>query len=277
MQLRIRHTTGYHYDAGAGASYNEARMTPLTDAGQFVLHTRLDISPVPWTYAYQDYWGTSVTSFEVHEAHEDLRVISTSLVETSRTDPEPEGLSWDDLPAHRDEQIELLGIDKWVEPAVDLDMLVERLRAESATPADFAHSISTIIHDEIRYVPGSTQVTTTAADAWEAKSGVCQDMAHLMIGCLRRVGIPARYVSGYLHPAKDPVIGETVEGESHAWIEWWDGEWVGFDPTNETFPGDRHVVAARGRNYADNPPLRGIFSTAGGSELFVGVEITRTR
>lgn len=277
MQLRIRHTTGYTYDAGAVASYNEARMTPLTTAGQYVLHTRMDITPVPWMFAYQDYWGTSVTAFEVHEMHTDLRVVATSLVETSRSEPTPEHVSWETLPLVRDEHIELLAIDDWVKPAPGLDDESARLRSSAATPSDFARSVCELVHDQIKYVPGSTEVTTVAADAWEAKTGVCQDMAHMTIGCLRQAGIPARYVSGYLHPSKDPVIGEPIAGESHAWIEWWDGEWVGFDPTNEMFPGDRHVAVARGRNYKDSPPLRGIFSTTGGSDLFVGVEITRTR
>lgn len=277
MQLRIRHTTGYTYDAGAAASYNEARMTPLTTPDQYVLHTRLDVTPVPWMFAYQDYWGTQVTSFEVHEKHNDLRVVSTSLVETSRTDPTPDGLEWSDLPGVRDEHIELLGLDNWVKPSDDLVAAVSVLRQRSARPGHYARSVCEFIHSKVKYVTGSTEVTTTAADAWEARAGVCQDMVHLTVGCLRREGIPARYVSGYLHPSEDPEIGATVEGESHAWVEWWDGEWVGFDPTNESFPGERHVVVARGRNYADCPPLRGIFSTAGGSELFVGVEITRTR
>lgn len=275
--MRIRHTTGYHYALGAGASYNEARMTPLTTTGQFVLHSRIDISPVPWTFAYQDYWGTAVTAFEVHEMHKDLQVVSTSLVEISRGEPTPHGLSWEELLATRDENFELLATDNWVEPAADLEARAGELRASSATPSDFARAICALVHANVKYVPGSTEVTTTAADAWGAKAGVCQDLAHLTIGCLRKAGIPARYVSGYLHPSKEPELGATVQGESHAWIEWWDGEWVGFDPTNEVFPGDRHVMVARGRNYADCPPLRGIFSTAGGSDLFVGVEITRTR
>lgn len=277
MQLRVRHTTGYTYDAGAVASYNEARMTPLTTGGQFVLHTRMDVAPVPWMFAYQDYWGTAVTAFEVHEMHTDLRVVSTSLVETSRPEPTPHGVTWDGLPSVRDEHIELLGIDKWVKPATGLAEEVERLRATSATPSELARSVCELVHGQIKYVPGSTEVTTSAADAWEAKTGVCQDMAHMTIGCLRSVGIPARYVSGYLHPRKEPTIGETVAGESHAWIEWWDGEWIGFDPTNQIFPGDRHVMVARGRNYRDCPPLRGIYSTSGGSKLVVGVEITRIR
>jgi transglutaminase-like putative cysteine protease len=126
-------------------------------------------------------------------------------------------------------------------------------------------------------VEGATEVTTDAADAWKGKSGVCQDFAHLALGVLREARIPARYVSGYLHPSTDPVVGEEVTGESHAWIEWWDGDWVGFDPTNARPAGEQHVLVARGRDYEDVPPLRGIYSTRGESELFVGVEITRLR
>lgn len=133
------------------------------------------------------------------------------------------------------------------------------------------------LHDSIRYVEGATEVTTVAADAWEARTGVCQDFAHLTLGVLREARIPARYVSGYLHPSADPVVGEEVVGESHAWIEWWDGDWVGWDPTNARPVGEQHVLVARGRDYEDVPPLRGIYSTRGDSELFVDVEITRLR
>ncbi len=100
-------------------------------------------------------------------------------------------------------------------------------------------------------------------------------MAHLVIGGLRLLGVPARYVSGYLHPRQEPVVGETVGGESHAWVEWWDGDWHGYDPTNDDEPGDRHVVVATGRDYGDVRPLSGIFTGAGTSSMFVDVQVTR--
>jgi transglutaminase-like putative cysteine protease len=100
-------------------------------------------------------------------------------------------------------------------------------------------------------------------------------MAHLVIGGLRQLGIPARYVSGYLHPDSEPQIGENVRGESHAWIEWWDGSWRGWDPTNDTAPADRHIIVATGRNYADVKPLSGIFTGAGKSTMSVDVQVTR--
>jgi len=126
------------------------------------------------------------------------------------------------------------------------------------------------------YQTGATGVHTAAADAWAAGSGVCQDYAHLALGALRGMGIPARYVSGYLHPRADAEIGETLAGESHAWVEWWQGGWVGFDPTNDTPATDRHVVVARARDYRDVPPIRGLLAgPAGTSTLTVTVETTR--
>lgn len=277
MQLRIRHTTGYHYESGAMASFNEARMTPMTTSEQYVLRSRLEISPTPWSYEYRDYWGTTVTSFEVHDPHQDLTVVSTSIVDTQGTVPEPHGVGWDALDAVKDEWCEYLAMSSWVDVSDDLVSDLNQLPSTFATPGDYARAVFELVHSRIRYLPGTTEVTTTAAEAWAAESGVCQDFAHVAIGALRWAGIPARYVSGYLHPSPDPVIGDEVAGESHAWIDWWDGEWIGWDPTNAIAAGPRHVVVAKGRDYADSPPLRGIFSTAGGSELFVGVEITRLK
>ena len=114
-----------------------------------------------------------------------------------------------------------------------------------------------------------------ATEAWNTKIGVCQDFAHVTLGALRAVGIPARYVSGYLHPAKEPKIGEKVVGESHAWVEWFSGDWYGYDPTNMLEIAERHVLIARGRDYRDVSPLRGVYAGAGANGVFVTVEITR--
>lgn len=124
------------------------------------------------------------------------------------------------------------------------------------------------------YVPGSTGVHTSAEAAWEVRQGVCQDMAHLSVGLLRRLGVPARYVSGYLQPRADLPVGESVTGESHAWVEWWAGDWRAWDPTNGRPVGADHVVVGRGRDYDDVPP-RGVHSGPGGGELVVSVEFTR--
>ncbi len=125
------------------------------------------------------------------------------------------------------------------------------------------------------YRRGVTRVSTSAVEAWEQGEGVCQDFAHLTLALLRAMRIPARYVSGYLHPHEDAVIGKPFVGESHAWVEWWSGSWVRFDPTNAIAAGERHVVVGRGRDYGDVAPLKGIYSGAPAGDLEVTVELTR--
>jgi transglutaminase-like putative cysteine protease len=277
MQLKIVHTTGFTYEGGAAASYNEARLTPQTGHGQIVVHSRLDVHPAPWTWSYRDYWGSQVTAFEVLDPHDSLTVTATATVHTESREQPSERLSWEQLRTDRvtDRFTELLQIRDRVRAPHDLAARFEEIRAASPDPASAARSICSLIHDEVDYVVGSTDVHARAADSWEARAGVCQDMAHLVIGGLRQLGIPARYVSGYLHPNQEPEIGAAVSGESHAWIEWWNGGWQGYDPTNDTAPAERHVVIATGRNYADVRPLSGIFTGAGTSSMFVDVTVTR--
>ena len=118
-------------------------------------------------------------------------------------------------------------------------------------------------------------MSSSALEALNQQAGVCQDYAHLSIGLLRSAGIPARYVSGYLHTGKDARPGDTVSGESHAWVEAWLGDWWPFDPTNGVAVGERHAVVGRGRDYADVPPLKGVHATGRPEALEVEVNITR--
>jgi len=275
MQLRVRHTTGYRYPEGAIASFNEARMTPMTTADQIVLRSRVEVTPTPWMTEYRDYWGSVVTAFEVHEPHDELLVVATSTIQTSGAAAVEQRVPWEALDAVRDRHVEFLTVSDWVKPPADLLSELEPARGQAPTPSAYAHAVCDFVNDRLSYVEGATEVTSTGADAWHARSGVCQDFAHIALGVLRSAGIPARYVSGYLHPTQDPVIGDEVAGESHAWIEWWDGAWIGFDPTNDRPADQHHVVVARGRDYDDVPPLRGIYSTRGDSELFVNVAVTR--
>jgi transglutaminase-like putative cysteine protease len=142
-------------------------------------------------------------------------------------------------------------------------------------PHAAARAVCDAINDIVEYVPGVTSVHTDAAEVWVTRQGVCQDFAHLTLGALRSLGIPARYVSGYLHPPPDAALGQTVEGQSHAWVEWWAGDWVPYDTTQATTVGENHVVVARGRDYGDVSPLKGIYAGGASSELFVTVEVTR--
>ncbi|NGZ99459.1 transglutaminase family protein [Nocardioides sp. W3-2-3] len=144
-----------------------------------------------------------------------------------------------------------------------------------SAPGEAARAVCRLVHRQIDFLPGATDVESPAVLAWEQRAGVCQDMVHLAIGGLRTLGIPARYVSGYVHPVEDPVVGETVAGDSRAWLEWWDDGWQGFDPSTDTAPNERYVAIGHGRDYGDVPPLRGIYTGAQTARLDVSVEITR--
>ena len=277
MQLRIAHTTGFEYDGKANTSFNEARLTPLTLPGQIVVHSRVEVSPTPWAYTYKDYWGSQVTAFEVLDPHTSLTVTSSATVHTDRSPVGDPVMSWAEI---RDEAVadihtEYLTLPERVVPTEDLVAAARDIAKASASPGEAAREVCALVYREVKYVSGSTTVDAFGAHAWAERSGVCQDMAHIVIGALRAIDIPTRYVSGYLHPKVDPVVGESAKGESHAWVEWWDDGWRGFDPTNDTEPGDRHVIVATGRDYNDVKPLSGIFSGSGTSRMFVDVQVTR--
>lgn len=279
-RLRIVHRTGYDYVNRVSMSYNEARMTPLTDQNQVVLESTLEIRPTHALVSnYRDYWGTRVTSFDMQFPHEALDVSATTTVEVFRSDPAASEELLLDWPQMHAEDIRNEFAD-WL-PQTQLsstgDEVQERVRELVAGlgPHQAARAVFDWLHEQMEYVQGVTGVHSNAEEAWLERKGVCQDLAHLAIGALRGLGIPAQYVSGYLHPRPGAGIGETVRGESHAWIEWYDGEWRGWDPTNGSPVGDYHVSVARGRDYRDVPPLKGILSGGGGSEPHVSVEITR--
>jgi transglutaminase-like putative cysteine protease len=278
-RYRIEHTSHYRYDTDVAASFNEARLTPLSTRWQEPLESTLRIEQATWQYQYVDYWGTPVRVFEVTRPHRELVVSARSLVEVeARTRPRPpDGIGWAEIAAtHVTQEFgEYLAQTPSTHPPDGLAVLA-REYAAIRTPAETARAISTAVHEEMTYLPGSTGVSTVAAQAWAARSGVCQDYAHLVVGALRSVGIPARYVSGYLHPSTTPEVGRVEVGESHAWVEWWVGEWMAHDPTNDADVADRHVMVGSGRDYADVPPIKGI--VAGSpvtADLQVTVEITR--
>lgn len=275
-RVRIVHHTGYAYDLPTVASFNEARMSPVSDEDQRVLEHRVEISPKAWTQKYTDYWGTQVIAFELHQPHTRLDVIMTSVVEVDRKPGLGAGLCWDDLcsPAVEESFAEYLVLSDRVDPGPEARELLSGMMLSTRGPAECAPLIGHMIHDRVRYVTGSTTVHTRAREAWDARAGVCQDLAHLMVGALRLAKIPARYVSGYVMPDIGAPVGEARVGESHAWVEYWDGRWVAYDPTTVRVPGDAHVRVGSAPDYSMVPPLRGVFNGSPGSTLFVDVEIT---
>jgi transglutaminase-like putative cysteine protease len=276
-RLRVNHVTGFTYDGQAHASYNEARMTPMTTLQQITLFSQVEVAPAAAasTWRYLDYWGSQVTVFDLQRAHHQLKVTAASMVETNPAQ-RPEPVGWDAVRARStvDRHAEMLTATP--RTTVNAELLDQAARlADGARPDDAARAIADWVHDNVAYVPGSTGVQTGAQEAWDLRKGVCQDIAQLTAALVRGVGIPTRYVSGYLHPRPDAGIGETVEGQSHAWVEWWCGGWFGYDPTNAMETGVQHVIVARGREYGDVPPLKGVYNGAPSSHLGVTVEVTR--
>ena len=275
-RLRVRHTTGYRYDAPVLASYNEARLTPVTDVDQLTLEARVVTVPDAKQQRYWDYWGTQVTAFDIHVPHDSLEVTATCVVDTADERPVTDVPTWHLVrsEAVRDRYVEQLTPTPRTQPGDDAVALVQE-RTAGLDPAETARAGMELVHERVAYQPGSTGVATSAAEAWSLGQGVCQDIAHVTVGLLRAVGLPAAYVSGYLHPRPDAALGQTVTGESHAWVEVWLGSWWAYDPTNRMPAGERHVVVGRGRDYADVTPLKGVYSGTGSHSLGVTVEITR--
>lgn len=277
-RMRITHRTWFQYDGKAATSYNEARMSPRSEGRQSVLDARVEIQPAAWLYKYEDYWGSVVTAFDLQEAHESLTVVASALVETMPSAPvTPDGPSWNDLENE----------DRWHEyllptprTALDEELTALALEIKGAHDGPQAAALAAceLVQSEVEYQPGSTGVQTDAVHAWRQRSGVCQDISHLVVGLLRGMGTPARYVSGYMHPHPDGPVGEDVAGQSHAWVEWWSGTgWTGYDPTNGVPIQPRHVAVGRGREYGDVPPLKGVYSGPPSTNQGVEVRITRLR
>lgn len=278
QRLRVVHTTSISYTGVAIASFNEARMTPLSSAGQLMLRHELLVSPLARIQRYTDYWGTAVEVFDVHAAHSQLQVVATSVVDTvERWRPAP-GVSWREVRSDRvaDRLCEFLERSPVVDDAA-LDPsraeILDQMRAMPEPQVAIELAIAAV-RERLAYTPGVTHVHTSAGEAWADRAGVCQDFSHNTLSLLRAVGIPARYVSGYIH-AEDSEIGVTGLGESHAWIEAWNGDWEAHDPTNGRRVASAHVVVARGRDYRDVSPLTGIYAGPLSGDPQVLVEVTR--
>ena len=234
--------------------------------------------PATRSYRYVDYWGTAVTAFDLHAPHTELEVTASSVVETDkRRAAEGEGRRWEDLRSE--------AVRRPVRRGTHARRTTRRgagasRGSASASPSTTIRSEAVIaaanwVHSELDYVPGTTGVHSSGLDALREGKGVCQDFAHLTLILLRGMGIPSRYVSGYLHPKRKAKVGDTIDGQSHAWVQAWTGGWWNYDPTNDTEINEQYVSVGVGRDYADVTPLKGIYSGEGSTDLDVVVEITR--
>ncbi len=289
MKYRVTHRTEYRYESNVSASYGQLHLLPRDLPRQRCHSAEIVVDPMPEVYRERvDYFGNRVSYFEVREPHTSLSVAATSVVEVEER---PEGFSllgrrpWEEAreaigaSRQRDhlEAAELM-LDS---PLVEASEVYRDYAGESFTPGrpllDAVGELSSRIHADFAYRPGSTSVTTPLAEVFQKRQGVCQDFAHLGIACLRSLGLAAGYVSGYLEtraaPGRPKLLG--VDG-SHAWLSVFVPEagWLDVDPTNDQFVGPRYVVTAQGRDYGDVPPLNGVIYTEGKTEkLTVAVDV----
>jgi transglutaminase-like putative cysteine protease len=283
MRYTVYHLTHFRYDAPVSESVMEVRMQPRTESVQRCLRFELTTSPRSRVFAYQDPEGNVVHHFDVPARHRELMVVAESVVEFVSAIDIPESCdpsTWEvlDEPITRERFIEYLEPSHFARPTEALQAFGREIGLSRADdPLTVLRRLKKQIYDAFEYAQGSTRVDSHIDEALAARRGVCQDFAHVMIALVRGLGIPCRYVSGYLfHNHKGDE--RSVDGASHAWVEAWLPSlgWFGIDPTNRTLAMDRHIRVAIGRDYHDVPPTRGAFKGSARSELGVNVRVQTT-
>ncbi|MCU1313015.1 MAG: Protein containing transglutaminase-like domain, putative cysteine protease [Acidobacteriaceae bacterium] len=281
----IQHLTRFDYSHTVCESGMEIRMQPRGDGNQRCLTFSLSVSPRCRVFSYRDHLGNQVHHFDIPGDHRQLVIVAHALVEQQPLGPVPDRLSpwsWDELDrlVAQDDFWEMLLPSTFAEPTAALrELAAEWKIVRRDDPLSLLHEISKNVYNSFEYLPRSTRVDSPIDVALETRRGVCQDFAHIMIALARKVGIPCRYVSGYLYHGDSEVDsildGRGAPSATHAWVEAFLPQlgWVGFDPTNDLVVQDRHIRTALGRDYADVPPTHGLYRGKTESELSVAVHV----
>ncbi len=285
MYYSIRHLTKFRYSTHVSESLMEARMQPRSDGPQRCLTFQLMVHPRARVQFYRDYLGNMVHHFDVPGRHKQLSIVADALVDVQPIPALPPALgpaAWDELDQmiSAGDYIEMLMPSHFGQSTELLERFAQQLGVDSRDearrrdPLQMVLDLNAALYDNISYVPKSTRVDSPIDDALKSRQGVCQDFAHIMIGLARRIGIPCRYVSGYLFH-RDGDNTRSAQGATHAWVEaLLPGlGWIGLDPTNNVLASERHVRTAVGRDYADVPPTKGVFKGSADSQLSVAVRV----
>ena len=274
--FKIHHITKYEYERPVSESINEIRIYPFQCPEQEVLQHDLLVTNQPDIQVFNDYWGNKTGQFSLIEAHRQLTIESKLIVRTT-------------LPAQLRVNFHSNFAQLAEETALSLQ-LMELARPETIEKQDIMNHIcgqvfnpdkavahvvehsSEFIFKNFKYTKGITTIETTVDEILEQQQGVCQDFAHVLLQILRTLGIPCRYVSGYICPNKNGMRGE---GATHAWVEAWIPQfgWAGIDPTNNVWVTNNHVKLAVGRNFTDCSPVKGTFKGPSRQDLFVLVSV----
>lgn len=287
MKYRIRHETSYSYVEPVQLSHNMAHLQPISSSRQQVRSFKLEADPEPAVMSTRfDGWGNASHFLLIQEAHKEFHIVAESLVEVFP--PAPTDLvhtsPWETVAASMKPRPlgDLAQISQFRHASPFVPVLTtasEYARVsflEGRPLLEAASDLMHRIHTEFRYDPTATSVATPLAEVFHKRRGVCQDFSHAMIGCMRSLGLPVRYVSGYLEtkppPGKARLIGADA---SHAWVQVWCPElgWTDLDPTNDIPASERYVTVAVGRDFGDVTPLKGLLLGGGGQIVRVSVDV----
>jgi transglutaminase-like putative cysteine protease len=279
MIYSVRHLTRFRYKPAVRESIMEVRMQPRSEANQRCLGFDLKVKPDALIHQYRDFFGNVVHHFDIAGRHTELNLKAQSVVEVlsppiaqSKTPA-----TWEQLDAtvQSGAYWEMVQPSDFARPTPLLEELAREMNVQrKSTPLETLLDLNHQIKRVFAYVPNATNVDSPIDHAISERKGVCQDFAHVMIALVRCLGVPCRYVSGYLFHANGDGT-QSAEGASHAWAEaLLPGlGWTGFDPTNDMLCGERHIRVAVGRDYAEVPPTRGVYKGGGEGELTVSVTV----
>lgn len=274
--FNIHHITKYEYDRAIKESVNEIRIYPFADPAQETLHHQINITGQPEVFFIKDYWGNQAGMFNLIPLHKEMVIESKLILRTvgPSTLQLNQGASFDLLKKETANSLLLGELSTINEPGLkqSISELLNDFYQGDMTVATVIEKCGDFIFNNFQYIKGITNIETTVAEILEHRSGVCQDFAHVMLEILRSLGIPSRYVSGYICPNQNGMRGE---GATHAWVEVWipGNGWVGNDPTNNVWVTNHHVKLAVGRHFKDCTPVKGTFKGVARQSLSVYVSI----
>lgn len=273
----IHHVTKYTYESPVRDSANQVMLYPVKDNYQEVLKQELVITGEPLVDIYKDYYGNEVGAFMYTDPHYEM-VIDSKIEVITKTRRLPEATTnneaqWDYLQSicYEIQFIDFLKQEPFVAVA-EIKQVTQLEEFRTVAPLMAAQRLNEYVYTNFEYIQGVTSVETTCDEIWKLKAGVCQDFAHILLVMLRLIGVPARYVSGYICPNRSGMRGE---GATHAWVEAYIPfyGWLGLDPTNNCFVNDLHVRLAVGRNFSDCSPVKGTYKGTSNHTLEVGVSV----
>lgn len=274
--FRIQHTTTYQYNKPVKESVNQIRVFAYGATEQEVLQHDLHITGSPQVLTFTDYWGNKTGVFNLMPPHKELVIDSRLVVRTLPQTPPDDTVNagFSGLAGAVNADLKLLELSRpdLIDASSTVTQIIEAINDPHRTLAEVVQRCSQYIYREFKYIKGITTVETTLDEILESRAGVCQDFAHVMLQVLRLLGIPSRYVSGYICPNKNGLRGE---GATHAWVDAWipGHGWAGIDPTNNVWVTDKHVKLAVGRNFNDCSPVKGSFKGPAKQHLSVFVSV----